>query len=236
MRAAELAASSFVDARVSAANALAFKAELLIATPCQRDRLSVLKVTQAVRLVTARTGYHRGRPYEGFQCRRRWPVYGRNRESTMTLQSLGLPELILLALAGIGVFYFIKKMRTLSLVIVGVILGAFVGFLMRPTLPIIGQLPADTVMARGTNLTGLNTIERSTAEESFNYVMIGAIVGGALFALARIARGPRTEHAVAMASGPGVSIPVSSDSRFCTKCGKPVGSDAKFCGACGAQR
>lgn len=68
--------------------------------------------------------------------------------------------------------------------ILGAFLGGLVGFLLRPSLPLIGQLPFKTVITRGSNLTGLDVLLKSTAEQSFNYMVIGVIVGAVLLALA----------------------------------------------------
>ena len=68
--------------------------------------------------------------------------------------------------------------------LLGAVLGGLVGFLLRPSLPLIGQLPFSTVITRGSNLTGLDTLLKSTAEQSFNYMLIGVIVGAVLLALA----------------------------------------------------
>src|SRR5258708_35458674 len=64
--------------------------------------------------------------------------------------------------------------------------GAFLGFLFRPSVPLLGQLPFDTVITRGSNLKGFDQILKSFAEESFNYMLIGAILGAlAMFLYSR---------------------------------------------------
>jgi hypothetical protein len=65
-------------------------------------------------------------------------------------------------------------------IIFGTIIGGLVGFLLRPSAPLIGQLPLGTVITRGGNLTGLDVLLRGTAETSFNYMLLGAIVGAAV--------------------------------------------------------
>lgn len=62
-------------------------------------------------------------------------------------------------------------------IIVGAILGGLIGFLLRPSHDIMGQLPFGTVMSRGDNLEGLEKVATKTAETSFNYMLAGAIVG-----------------------------------------------------------
>ena len=72
--------------------------------------------------------------------------------------------------------------------IVGLIVGGILGFLFRPSVPFLGQLPFDTVITRGGNLTGLDMLLKATAEQSFNYMiggaiacgMLGAIIGGSM--------------------------------------------------------
>ncbi len=68
--------------------------------------------------------------------------------------------------------------------VLGAILGGLVGFLLRPSVPFLGQLPFSTVITRGSNLTGLDVILKSTAEQSFNYLVIGAVVGAVVLAIA----------------------------------------------------
>jgi len=57
------------------------------------------------------------------------------------------------------------------------ILGGIVGYWFRPSVPLLGQLPFETVITRGGNLRGLDVILKGTAEQSFNYVVIGVIIG-----------------------------------------------------------
>lgn len=62
--------------------------------------------------------------------------------------------------------------------IVGIFVGSLVGFLFRPSAPLIGQLPFEYVIARGSNLRGVDQILVSVAQSSFNYLVFGGIVGG----------------------------------------------------------
>ena len=75
-------------------------------------------------------------------------------------------------------------MKTENGAILGAVLGGLIGFLLRPSLPLIGQLPFRTVITRGSELSGLDVILKSTAEQSFNYMLIGAIVGAVVLAIA----------------------------------------------------
>jgi hypothetical protein len=54
------------------------------------------------------------------------------------------------------------------------IVGGFIGFLLRPYYPVVGQLPFGTVITRGGNLSGLAIVLKGAAEESFQYFLNGA--------------------------------------------------------------
>lgn len=58
----------------------------------------------------------------------------------------------------------------------GALVGGFLGFLLRPS-TIVGQLPFEVVMSRGSNIKGLDQLLISTAQTSFNYMLVGAIIG-----------------------------------------------------------
>jgi hypothetical protein len=69
----------------------------------------------------------------------------------------------------------------------GLIMGALIGFLLRPSVMLIGQLPFETVISRGTTLQGLDKVLVSTAETSFNIMLVGAIIGAVMgVALGRV--------------------------------------------------
>ncbi len=71
--------------------------------------------------------------------------------------------------------------------VIGMILGGIVGYWFRPSIPLIGQLPFETVISRGQSLRGLDVILKGVAEQSFNYIIIGTIVGAvAGFVVGRI--------------------------------------------------
>ena|SRR5437870_2828727 len=65
-----------------------------------------------------------------------------------------------------------------SLAIAGLLIGSIVGFLLRPSVPILGQLPFKTVITRGANLQGLDQLLTGYARTSFNYLIAGMVVGG----------------------------------------------------------
>lgn len=70
-----------------------------------------------------------------------------------------------------------------AFVAAGALIGGFVGFLVRPSVPLVGQLPSDVVLTRGAALTGLDIILKHSAETSFNYVLAGAVIGGVVFGI-----------------------------------------------------
>ncbi len=59
-------------------------------------------------------------------------------------------------------------------------LGGGVGYLLRPAVPLIGQLPFNIVMADGKNLHGLARLAQPYAQQSLECVIAGALVGGML--------------------------------------------------------
>ena len=56
-------------------------------------------------------------------------------------------------------------------------LGGYIGFLNRPAVLFIGQLPFNKIIQAGTNLQGLDKLLVPVARTSFNYMMIGAAIG-----------------------------------------------------------
>lgn len=73
-------------------------------------------------------------------------------------------------------------------VTVGFFGGAASGFVMRPSALLVGQLPFGMVITRGSSLTGLDQLLVPTAQQSFNVMLMAALVGAILgFALHRIA-------------------------------------------------
>ena len=64
--------------------------------------------------------------------------------------------------------------------IAGLIIGGIVGFLLRPSVPLMGQLPFTTVITRGANLHGFDQLLTGYARTSFNYLVAGIIVGAVI--------------------------------------------------------
>ncbi|MHB1544354.1 MAG: hypothetical protein ACYCS1_09155 [Gammaproteobacteria bacterium] len=71
-------------------------------------------------------------------------------------------------------------MTRIYYVIAGAAAGAFIGYLLRPSIWPIGQLPFLTVITRGANLRGMDLLLQSTAQQSFNDLLIGAVAGAVL--------------------------------------------------------
>jgi len=67
--------------------------------------------------------------------------------------------------------------------IIGLILGASIGYFYRPPALFIGQLSFDVVITRGGTLKGLDQIYLEIAKTSFNYLLIGGIAGAILGAI-----------------------------------------------------
>lgn len=68
--------------------------------------------------------------------------------------------------------------------IVGLLIGGFVAFLLRPAIPLIGkQLPFEHVITRGANLERIDQILAPLAQRSFNMMLAGAILGAVTGAL-----------------------------------------------------
>jgi uncharacterized membrane protein YfcA len=62
----------------------------------------------------------------------------------------------------------------------GAVAGALVGFLQRPAVPEIGQLPIGAVLTRGATLDGSEQLLVSAAQTSANYMLAGAVLGAVL--------------------------------------------------------
>ena len=60
----------------------------------------------------------------------------------------------------------------------GFLIGGLIAFLARPSEFIIGQLPFGIVVSRGADLKGMDQLLVPLAQESFNVMLIGAIIGG----------------------------------------------------------
>ena len=62
-------------------------------------------------------------------------------------------------------------------IIIFAIIGGFVGFLLRPSVPLIGQLPFSAVISDGRSLRGIEQLAQPYAEQSFHYLIAGTLIG-----------------------------------------------------------
>lgn len=67
-------------------------------------------------------------------------------------------------------------------------IGFILGFLFRPAIPLIGQVPFSAAITGGLFLHGIEKLTRSYAQESFEYMVGFAIVGGLLGYVVRYLR------------------------------------------------
>ncbi|MDD3716755.1 MAG: hypothetical protein PHT46_06605 [Candidatus Marinimicrobia bacterium] len=61
--------------------------------------------------------------------------------------------------------------------VLGLVLGAFIGFLSRPSSPIAGRVSFIDTLTRGASLEGVNQVMLNLAERSFDIMLIGALIG-----------------------------------------------------------
>jgi hypothetical protein len=74
----------------------------------------------------------------------------------------------------------------LKLPAIGLVIGGIVGFLLRPSVPFMGQLPFGTVLRRGANLHGLDQLLVGYARTSFNYLIAGMLMGAIMGLIAAV--------------------------------------------------
>lgn len=65
------------------------------------------------------------------------------------------------------------------MIALGLAVGGFLGFLMRPSAFLVGQLPFEMVITRGSSLSGMDQLLVPAAQESFNVMLLGASLGAA---------------------------------------------------------
>ena len=162
-------------------------------------------------------------------------------------RSNGLAEMLVF----VFIAYLLVKTfgsRLLGSIMLGSFLGAMVGFMHRPSVPAMGQLPFDTVVTRGEAVRFDESV-RPNAELSFNYLIGGGVLGAFIFGFAGMAmvRSPAAAHLSGWGhtdpvqkmippSEPSSANPQTTGSRFCTNCGAPLGHQWTFCGSCGTRR
>ncbi len=65
----------------------------------------------------------------------------------------------------------------------GFFVGGLIGFLLRPSAFLVGQLSFDQVISRGANFTGMDQMLIPLAQKSFNIMLGVAVVGAVVGAL-----------------------------------------------------
>ena len=132
----------------------------------------------------------------------------------------------------------------------GLCLGFLVGILTRPAIPLLGQLPIETVLTRGEGLTSEYLFLKSAAEASFNHVLIfalictivGSVAGWYLGQKQMIAAVPLASAATVhpthplASSGTDAASSSTTAATYCTGCGKRLPDAAAFCPSCGTKR
>ena len=88
-----------------------------------------------------------------------------------------------------------------QLLVIGVLVGGFIGFLQRPSALLVGQLPFSTVITRGANLQGLDQLLIPLAQRSFNVMVTWSLVGGAAGAMLQLSREPSRPAQTAFRGG-----------------------------------
>ncbi|WP_440952664.1 hypothetical protein [Methanococcoides sp. FTZ1] len=68
-----------------------------------------------------------------------------------------------------------KQMKYLPTL--GTLIGGSIAYLLRPEAPEVGKLPFNVIMTRGAELSGAEEALIATAQASFNYIIIGAVIG-----------------------------------------------------------
>jgi hypothetical protein len=108
--------------------------------------------------------------------------------------------------------------------VIGAVTGGVLGFLARPSIPIIGRLPLDAVLTRATTYHGLGSgYIHGVADRSLAILVLGVVVGGFIGYLAdrvasKVGGGVRT--------CPYCAEQIRAQARICRYCGKDVSSVA----------
>ncbi len=105
----------------------------------------------------------------------------------------------------------------------GLILGGAIGFFARPSIPLLGQVPLGEVLTGGRYLNGLDALLLSTAQKSWNLMVICAILGAVLaaaFGFFATGRQPPTPSSLHRNHGKTDAIKVQLKESYIDKLGK----------------
>ena len=124
-----------------------------------------------------------------------------------------------------------KQNNTVFFGIMGFLLGCLIGFLLRPSVFLVGQLPFIHVLTRGTALSGMDTMLIPAAQTSFNYMFLGGILGGLLGGFIGKAYASKGTPIVdnQMKKEPLIEV----TKKFCGYCGETLQEVSIFCSKCG---
>jgi len=123
--------------------------------------------------------------------------------------------------------YLMTRVRIVSFPIAGALLGGSLGFVLRPTNPLVGQLPLGTVITRGAFLEGMDRLIVPLAEYSFNAMLGGLLAGAAAGALiAYLMQQPRLRTGAPQVS----SAEATKVCPFCAEAIKVAANVCRFCG------
>lgn len=115
-------------------------------------------------------------------------------------------------------------------VVGGALVGFAIGYLFRPAMLGV-QLPFWVVVTRGETLSGLEALARPLAQQSFNLVLAGSVIGAvAGYAFYRFS--PGAPHAPRAGAATPQSTPPREE-RACPWCAETILAAAKICKHCG---
>ena len=157
------------------------------------------------------------------------------------MRSIGFPELIAVAIIVLALISLMKRSRSIRVILCCGIIGGIAGFLLRPSVPMVGQLPFDVVLSRGATLPRWQFTLKGPAEISFNYLVAGVLIGcvvGITFVNASSPTSKQHMASSAAAASADTSAPnqKATAHAFCIRCGKALPAGADFCGACGMKK
>ena len=125
---------------------------------------------------------------------------------------------------------------TTVLVIAGAAIGSWIGFLLRPSVLMLGKLPFSAIVTRGSQFTGLDQILVPAAQASFNYVVVGAVLGGvATWGFSVWGRTMRSQSLQTLSMRPAAQPSSERQERPCPWCAEPILIQARVCKHCGRE-